>query len=489
MLMSGLLALIKNILTVQKFGISREIEVYFAAMITLTTIERLFNVGAINDILIPSYIKIKEKENNYTAMTSFSLINNWFILVTCLVAVGFWFFAPLFLSIILPGFNQQEISQAVTILRIITVFIPLRMFNGMCSVPFMANKIYTIHEFTGIINKLVVIVLLIFLTDIYGIKILIFGTILGVIIRFFYILYLFRKCGLRYQFLLRSDKFSTNWIIGKIYIPIIQTIFLQLNRWILIGVLSVMPTGLFAIYQYVQQFYGRFSSIIIKSLGTVFLTETSTKENLFNKEWFASFLRKNSLIYFSSSLLVILIGKDLLRLIWESDKFSINDISVSYTLLVFFVFTIFFEMLRSIYIKLDTARGKIAYQYLSSIVILTVSSIILLLTVNTFGFNALIFRILFIAILSCLSSMYINYYQSKEFFLTYDTMHLLKAISQSMVVFILVQTLFNMPFFEMELNKILIFFLVCAKTLVAVVLFLIINKFLRVYNLKSIIKS
>jgi len=480
---------IKNVITVQFFGIGREIEIYFSAMYLLTTIERLFNVGVLNDILIPSYIKIKENENDYTAMTSFSLINNWFFLVCCFVAIGLWFIAPIFLKILLSGYSPQEINETVTLFRVLTFFIPLRMFNGLCSVPFMANKIYTVHEFTGIINKLVVIVLLIVFGKVYGTKILVFGVALGMIIRFIYILYLFEKHDLKYQIILRSNQFSINWIIGKIYIPLIQTLFLQINRWILLGVFSILPHGLFAMYRYVEQIYSQISSIIIKSLGTVFLTETSTKENLYNKEWFFSFLNKNSLVYFSSSLLVILIGKDILRLFWESDQFSIEKISTAYVLLVFFIFTMFFEMLKSIYLKLDIARGLIVNQYLFSIAIMTASSIILLLTINAFGFRALIFRVLFIAILSCFSSIVINYYHNKDFFLTYKLLHILKAILHSLLVFILVQIIFNNSFFEMGINKILIFLLMTIKTLVVLVLFILVNKLFKTYDLKLIIKS
>ena len=292
MLLTGLLSLVQNILTVQIFGTSREVEIYFAALVILTTIERLFNVGVINDILIPTFIKIKEKENNFTAMTSFSLINNWFILFTCIASTILYFGAPIFLTLVLPGFKNIEIQRTVEIFRIIAIFIPIRMFNGMCSIPFKANEIYTVHEKTGIINRIILIALLLIASDLYGINILITGTILGINIRFFYILFLLKKNNLQYQFLFKSDQFSAKWILGKIYIPIIQTLSLQINRWIVLGALTILPQGYLAIYRYVYQLYGQFSSIIIKSVGTVFLTEVSSKDNLYNKEWFSSFLKK-----------------------------------------------------------------------------------------------------------------------------------------------------------------------------------------------------
>jgi peptidoglycan biosynthesis protein MviN/MurJ (putative lipid II flippase) len=489
LLINGMLALVKNILTVQIFGISKEIEIYFAAMIAMVTIERLFNVGTLNEILIPSYIRLKEKENNYIAMTSFSLINNWVFLIACFATIGLWFIAPFFLSVILPGFSKQDLHQTTVLFRVIALFIPFRMFNGMCSVPFMANKIYTMHEITGMINKLIVIMLLIFANEIYGTKVLILGMILGIIIRFFYILFLFRRFGFCYQFLLKSDRFTAKWILKKIYIPLIQTLFLQFNRWILLGALTVLPQGLLAIYQYIQQFYGQFSSIIMKSMGTVFLTETSTKTKIYNKDWLSVFLKKNSLIYFFSALMVVCIGKDFLKLIWESDKFSANDVSTAYILLVFLVFTMFFEMLRSIYLKLDTVRGNIAQQYFSSIIILTISSIILLLTVKIAGFYALIFRVLFITITQALFSVYINYYKSKDAFVIYSKTHIVKALSQGVAVLIIIKIIFDSLWFNIELSRMALLCSVCVKALVVTMIFMTINKYLKVHDLRLIIKS
>ena len=188
---NGLLALVQSLIVVQIFGISREIEIYIAAMFSIGTIDRMFNVGSVNEILIPTYVRLKE-ESQDVAMTSFSLVNNWFFLLSFFAALVIWFSAPYFLHLILPGFNRQEIAEATSLFRTLALFIPLKIFNGMCSIPFRANKNYVVHERTGMVNKLILIAMLLTVSDTYGVKVLVFGTILGIIIRFLYILYLFQ---------------------------------------------------------------------------------------------------------------------------------------------------------------------------------------------------------------------------------------------------------------------------------------------------------
>ena len=52
MVLVGLLGVVKNIIVVQTFGTSREIEIYFASIVLFLSVERLFSIGVLNDILI-----------------------------------------------------------------------------------------------------------------------------------------------------------------------------------------------------------------------------------------------------------------------------------------------------------------------------------------------------------------------------------------------------------------------------------------------------
>ena len=490
MVLVGLLGVVKNIIVVQTFGTSREIEIYFASIVLFLSVERLFSIGVLNDILIPEFVKLKEEENNDVAMISFSLLNNWIILVSTLVTIILWLFAQNILNIILVGFNADEINKATYFFRLIIPCMPLRMFNGMCSVPFMANKIYTIHERTGILNKMIEIALLTSLGNTYGVEVLIYAIIIGVLIRFSFILYLFKKYNYYYKIMLRSKRFSVKWIFSKIYIPLAQTFGLQINRWILYGVLTLLPQGMLAIYQYVEKFSGQISSIFMKSFSSIFLTETSTESNLFDKNWFNSFLEKILFMYFIILIVLVCAGNDILTLLWQSDKFTTDNISLAYMLLMFFTTMFFFQIIGMAYIKLDTARGYIAKHYISGLVMQIISSIVLVLTIEPLGFYSLIVRLLIISFTTSTLSIYFNYRNNKESFVIFSRNYIVKSFFQILITVLIIHYLsWLTPFNAVGEDKLFTLIVILVKTFTSLILFATVNRYIKVHNIKSILKS
>jgi putative peptidoglycan lipid II flippase len=486
---NGLLAFVKSIFVVQIFGISRDIEIYFAAIMSISTIDRLYNIGTINEIFIPTYISLRDNEKQDIAMSFFSLLTNWFLLFALLTTIVLWFSTPLFINVILPGFSDQEIQQTATLFRALVLCIPLKIFNGMCSIPFRANKIYTVHELTGIISKFILITLLLFAADSYGVKVLVLGIIIGIFIRFFYILYLFKVNDFHYTFLFKSERFPVKWLLGRICIPFFQTIGLQVNRWIVLAAFSLLPAGILAIYQYVEQLYSNFYAILIKSLKAVFLTEISTKDNLYNKDQIFSYLMKVSLSSLFTLIIAICVGKEFLQVIWESNEFNYAHISLAYILLIAFFVTMFIGLTQSLYLSLNIARGNINRQYIGTFFILLLSSLIFVYMAEEIGFYAIVFRTCFIGIAELSFAMYINYLESRETFVVYNKYHLMKAMAHGSMVILVIYVVFDLFNSNIEMTRIALLGLTFVKALAATVVFWAINKYLKVYDFRLMIRG
>ena len=336
-LVNSSLGFINSLLIVHAFGVSREIEIYFAATLLVGTIDRIFSVGTTTEILIPSFLQIKEKEGLNMAMLSFSMICNWFIIGSVVVTLLVVTAASSMVDLILPGFAADQIDQVVDLFCLLAVFIPLKIFNGMCSVPFRALEIYTVHEKTGIVNKFITMSLLLFLVDSMGVNILVLGIAFGVVLRSIYISYLLWDYGLKYKLLLRSAQFGVRWLLKQVYIPFIQAIGLQVSRWVELAAFSIMPEGSLAIYNYVKQLYLNYYSNISKVIGSVFLTDVSTSEKQFNVDVIQTYMLKVSLISIASLSLCISAGQDFLHFLWSSNSFSATNLNLAYYLLVMLV--------------------------------------------------------------------------------------------------------------------------------------------------------
>jgi peptidoglycan biosynthesis protein MviN/MurJ (putative lipid II flippase) len=489
-LVNVLLGLANSLLIVHTFGVSREIEIYFAATISMGTVDRMFNVGSATEILIPSFLRQQEEEGKEAAMTAFSLISNWFILASTLAALAAAAAAPLLLGMILPGFEVDEVQRASDLFRILAIFIPLKVFNGMCSTPFRAQKIYTVHERTGIVNKIVLTALLLSAADSVGVVVLVGGAAFGVVLRSVYIAFLLRRNGLRYRLLLRSRRFSVYWLVRRIYIPFVQSLGLQVSRWIELAAFTLLPVGTLALYQYVKQLYLTYYSNVSKSIGTVFLTEVSAQENRHSREHMLSYMLKVSFISVFSLILCVSLGREFLQLVWASRDFGPEDLSLAYYLLILFFSTMLMSMVENLYLRSNVARDDVARQYLGSLVILTGTSILFLALSGYLGFAAVIV----VGLLKCTAqlaySAYLNYSRNPAHFVSFGWGHLLKAGLLVAVVPATVILVFDaFVHFGAGNERLLSILLVAAKGVAATGLFLLANRVLRVYDLRRLLAT
>lgn len=126
---SRLLGYMRDMLIANKFGASVVSDAFFAAWRIPNTLRELLGEGALNAAFIPvftEYLKTKgKKEAFYLA----SLVFNGLLLIAILITTIGIIFAPLIITIIVPGFiGQDAFSLTVTLTRIMfpfTIFICL----------------------------------------------------------------------------------------------------------------------------------------------------------------------------------------------------------------------------------------------------------------------------------------------------------------------------------------------------------------------------
>ena len=484
------LGFINSLLIVHAFGVSREIEIYFAATLLVGTIDRIFSVGTTTEILIPSFLQIKEKEGLNMAMLSFSMICNWFIIGSVVVTLLVVTAASSMVDLILPGFAADQIDQVVDLFCLLAVFIPLKIFNGMCSVPFRALEIYTVHEKTGIVNKFITMSLLLFLVDSMGVNILVLGIAFGVVLRSIYISYLLWDYGLKYKLLLRSAQFGVRWLLKQVYIPFIQAIGLQVSRWVELAAFSIMPEGSLAIYNYVKQLYLNYYSNISKVIGSVFLTDVSTSEKQFNVDVIQTYMLKVSLISIASLSLCISAGQDFLHFLWSSNSFSATNLNLAYYLLVMFFATMLMSLVENLYLRLNVARGDVRMQYLGSLAILTLTSSLLYFLAGALEFAAVIIVGLIKGFAHLAYSLYVNYSRNTEYFTSLTKIHLLKAVGLVLLTSVVAWFIFGLLLSGNETDsRIIVFFTLIMKSIFVVFTLFLLNRLLSVYPLSYLIKN
>ena len=483
---NALASFIVGILIVQIFGITKEIEIFFAANLIILTIDRLFTLGTLNEIILPKYVSLKESHSQDVAMQYLSIFLNIFLLASLIIIIILWFSSTLLLSTILVGFSEKEIFKTSELFKILLIFLPIKIFNGISAIPFRANQKYNIHERSGFLNRIVLILLLLTFNDNYGVEIIVLGTVLGICLRFIYIVFLYKKFNFKYFFIFKTNEFNPSDIIKKIRVPFLDTFAFIINWWIMLAGLTMMSGGIFAIYQYVQQLYGNFFSIIMVSLGSIFLTEISSKENLLNKKIIEDYLMKISFISFFIFPLAIIGGYEFLSIIWSSDKFQESDIFIAYILLAISFSTLLMSMTENIYQKINIARGDADIQMIGKFVIIVSTSILFLVFVEKYGLNALIIVAIFKGIALLFYSIFLCRLKNSQYFYTFNLTHIFKCILMSAATILTVYFLIDV-LLALIINNIYLDLLL--KMILGIMLFLILNKLLNIFEIKSILSN
>lgn len=487
-LINGLLDLVKSILVVRIFGISREIEIYFASIVLIQTIDKIFIMGVTTDIFIPVYIKIKEKFGSFAAMEFFSVILNYFFL--------FGIFLILFLGItfnslsqfLLPGFTNTEVESVKTFFFIILIITPIKIINGITSIPFRSDKVYTVHEKAGFINRVILILFILTLTDNYGTSILVYGILSGIFLRFIYTIYLFVKYEYKYQLVLVSKYVSTRDILKKLSAPMIRTAGLQLNRWITLAAFTLVTPGLFAIYKYVEQLFNNYWSIVTKALGTVFMTEISVHENMYDKKFISNFLNKCIFVSIISFVLSFCVGKELITLFWYSSKYGTEEINLAFIFFLIHTGMMFFNLLENVFSKMNISRGDIFQQFIGTFFINLLGSIFLLIFAEEYGVVAIIISGLFRAIGIFTLSISINFFNEKSKFTFVKKNELFKPLLQSFIISgVLYLFWVETANYIFDYDVLQIILSIIIKIIVFLILFILTNSLFKVYDFKKLL--
>lgn len=127
---SRILGYIRDLLIADRFGASLVSDAFFAAWRIPNTLRELLGEGALSAAFIPVFTEYLKTKNKKHAFQLASLIINGLLIISILITLLGIIFAPLIITIILPGFIEKKdvFHLTVTLTRIMfpfTIFICL----------------------------------------------------------------------------------------------------------------------------------------------------------------------------------------------------------------------------------------------------------------------------------------------------------------------------------------------------------------------------
>lgn len=391
-ILAAILSLGYSVMQVYFFGVSRDIEIYFASTSVLYLILSLTQVGQLGEIFLPVYHKLKTGSQDNSGFRAISVIVNWLLIFTGLVCLIAFLLSPFLINIIIPGFSVEDRILAASIFRFSVFFILLEILNSFLTTILNAEKIYGKTEFTNVINVIISILVLFIFYNSLGIWSLAIGLATGKTVQFLMTIYYLKRIDFKYFFILKSEGFNHQSYFSSMISTLLYVGATQFYNIVLTSSISFLPEGIFAVFKYVQNLFIKVKGIFIRPVNTVFYTEFSSNFSLDKtkaNEVLGKSLDLSLFILLTVLLFTIIFGDRILYILWSGEKFSDSYLHLAYHFLIFNFAGLIFVGIGSIYRRIAMVFGKAKFVYLMLTIAQLLTSVIAYCLIRIFGTEGL----------------------------------------------------------------------------------------------------
>ena len=196
-LLSKFLGLVREMVVAYYFGADINTDIYFLAANLAANV--LYAVTTSFGIaFVPIYLQ-KKVEDEHKAKIFAGNIFTFYFCCSILISVLLILFSPFIARLLAPSYNQEQLQQLISYLRIIMTGIAFSLATGLFQNLLNAEKKFILGGLTGIIFSLSAILMILFLSPYFGILALVFSLPTAYLIQFL----LLGSCSFRFMKLCR----------------------------------------------------------------------------------------------------------------------------------------------------------------------------------------------------------------------------------------------------------------------------------------------
>lgn len=402
--------LIYSVLQVRYFGTSRPVEIFFVANTVAYLVTSLTQGGQLSEFFLPVYLSIRTNQGKEAAHRAFSVLINRFALFLSIILIIFYFISPVVVSLMAPGFSVADRELCVKMFRIFLILLELQFINSFIDVTLNAEKVFGRLEWAAILNSVISLVLLILFYKTWGIWVLVITLFAGKLVEFIITIIFVKKIGIKYSLIWSEASFDAKAFFKLMFTTSGYVLTTQLYNMVFTAMATLLPQGTYAIFKYVQQISVKASGILLSPLSTVFFSHFSEHVASGKKELESKM--KEPVLYsfilgFSLTCFVVLLGREMINLLWKSKAVSDYFLNIGYWMLVinFIGFTVgaVGNIYRKVAVSLD--KGKNIYQFWMVAQIIT--AILSYFLITPLGWIGLILITFLSAVLTTFSSIWV----------------------------------------------------------------------------------
>lgn len=317
----------REIFVAKYFGATGQTDAFLVALIIPTMIMGLMSSG-LGTLIIPTYIK-KSEENEKQAKIFINQIFFIWLIITGLLCLVVYLFAPFFVKLIAYGFQGERFILAVNLTRRLIPLGFATIFVGFFTGIYQSKKQFLYPTVISVVGNALVVLSLILFVNKLGINSWTIGQLSSGIFCFialFFVLY--KRWNFLKEFNLKEfrTKEIKNFLI--ILIPLILTGGINiLNQIIDKTIASGLPIGSISILNFAQRTYAIPLTILVVPLITaIFPTFSSLATDKDKRKNYAQILKKSLFLSWSIiipvSVVMMILAEPIVKFLFQRGAFT-----------------------------------------------------------------------------------------------------------------------------------------------------------------------
>lgn len=336
---SKIIGFIREMLIAAKFGSGTETDTLFIALTAITLITMFFT-QAMNTTLIPILSEVERNKGSEEKKTFTNNLLNLMVIISLLIVVAGWAFAPVIIRLLAHGFEERQFDQTLLLFRI---GLPALFFANIAGVfrGYLQSEMkFTESAVAEFPINFVYIFFLVFFAEFFGRQGLMLASIVAVGSQILIQIPVLRKLNFRYNFVVNTNDPHIKKMLPLVMPILISVAVSDINKIVDRSLASTLASGSISALNYANIFKGLTTGIFSTAIVTVLFPLLSKKADKDNLNEFKLILRYGFntilLIMIPASVAMIVLAEPIIKAAFERGAFDKVATNMTASALIFY---------------------------------------------------------------------------------------------------------------------------------------------------------
>ncbi len=322
-LLNVAVSFLSQLLIAYYFGTNTSRDAYFSAVVIPTYITAVFT-GSFVVVFLPELVSLLEKDLNEAVTFASTIILLSAVLMSIIALLGI-LFSDNIISVTSYGFNEIQLKLSSHLLKILLPTVIFQSLTGLFASVYQAHHKFIVATIAPVFSPMVVIAILFFFVNDFGIETLAVGSLLGSILpAVFLFVGLLRSKKFAFMFDIRNNSIRHVLITSS---PLFVTgILYRLTGVFERMIASNLLSGSISFLGYANQLSTTLGTIITGGIATTIFPHMAQAWAANDKQQFYRYITRGITIVFLSCFpiiaLVLALGEPIIQIVFERGAFS-----------------------------------------------------------------------------------------------------------------------------------------------------------------------